>query len=114
MRKAQVFTITTIYGDFARPGYSRAKFEGDGQSFWVSDPTRWEVVTTGTPPAECASSQQESTPKGGTMAAKKKDAKTKTARKGGKATKKAAASGKTGRAKTATRKRRTKEPTSQA
>lgn len=43
-RKAQVFTITTIYGDFRGPGFSRAKLEGEGQSFWVSNVEGWETA----------------------------------------------------------------------
>lgn len=41
-RKAQVFTIEKIYGDFTRHGYSRALLRGEGQAFWTSTPEQWE------------------------------------------------------------------------
>lgn len=40
-RKAQTFTITTIYGTFGY-GFARALLEGHGQAFWVSDFDKWE------------------------------------------------------------------------
>lgn len=39
-RKAQVFTVDTVYGDWK--SYSRALLRGHGQAFWTMTPEDWE------------------------------------------------------------------------
>ena len=43
-RKAEVFTVERIDGDFTKPGYSRALLRGEGQAFWTHTPEHWERV----------------------------------------------------------------------
>jgi hypothetical protein len=46
-RRAQVFVVSEIDGDFRRDGFSRALLTSPlgGPSFWVSDFTKWDKAS---------------------------------------------------------------------